>query len=382
MGKKKSNILRKLLMGLLTGAVSVASCAAVLGMLVGLGLYGANPASSSQADAKDEFLMDKFDMFMTNRVSDALEGVMAVDKVYWLSDEDTVAPEPNPDCFGVSKDPSELQWLLDEAEALLDWKPTVFHTGIELMPGTEINYYLDETIFSVTWKEVINSGVYTFSEVKIADASQFRRFLADGEFGSNKQYLTTQMADSVNAVTASNADFYKHRPYGTVVYNGQVCRANGWLDACHIDDQGNMIFTDRGELQEMDAAQKFVDENNIRFSITFGPVLVKDYEYVVPQSYPVGEGNKNYARAALAQMDTLHYLLTVVSQEEPYYHVPTNAEFARQMMTYGCRHVYSLDGGQTAVIVTNDKLINRPVYGFQRTVSDIIYFATAVPDGG
>jgi hypothetical protein len=32
--------------------------------------------------------------------------------------------------------------------------------------------------------------------------------------------------------------------------------------------------------------------------------------------------------------------------------------------------------------VTNDKLVNRPSYGYQRAISDIIYFATAVPNGG
>jgi hypothetical protein len=30
----------------------------------------------------------------------------------------------------------------------------------------------------------------------------------------------------------------------------------------------------------------------------------------------------------------------------------------------------------------NDELVNRPVYGQQRKISDIIYFATAVPEGG
>ena len=43
---------------------------------------------------------------------------------------------------------------------------------------------------------------------------------------------------------------------------------------------------------------------------------------------------------------------------------------------------YCLDGGQTAAIVMGDQLINRPVYGQQRKISDIIYFATAMPEGG
>ena len=41
-----------------------------------------------------------------------------------------------------------------------------------------------------------------------------------------------------------------------------------------------------------------------------------------------------------------------------------------------------LIGGQTAAIVMGNQLINRPVYGQQRKISDIIYFATAMPEGG
>ena len=43
---------------------------------------------------------------------------------------------------------------------------------------------------------------------------------------------------------------------------------------------------------------------------------------------------------------------------------------------------YTLDGGQMATIVMNDTLVNQVSYGSQRRISDILYFATAVPDGG
>ena len=37
---------------------------------------------------------------------------------------------------------------------------------------------------------------------------------------------------------------------------------------------------------------------------------------------------------------------------------------------------------QTSTIVTGDKLMNPVDYGGERKTSDIIYFATALPDGG
>ena len=62
--------------------------------------------------------------------------------------------------------------------------------------------------------------------------------------------------------------------------------------------------------------------------------------------------------------------------------MPTINRFAMQIDKLGCDKAYTLDGGQTAVIVMNDQLINSVHYGYQREISDIIYFATAVPDGG
>ena len=54
---------------------------------------------------------------------------------------------------------------------------------------------------------------------------------------------------------------------------------------------------------------------------------------------------------------------------------------AQIMYDKGCRQAYELDGGQTAVIVFDGTPANGIVYGSERTMSDILYFATALPDG-
>ena len=342
------------------------------------------PANNVQGGGTELGIMDRFDMQMTNQISSALEGVLSIEKVYWLSDDDQVAPEPNPDNFGTTTNPADLQGFLDEAKKLLGVEDTLFSVDTKLYANSEITYYLDETIMVITWKELVGGSVYTLSEVKIAHPSQFRRFLADGVYGSDKQYTTTQMAASVNAVTASSGDFYKFRPYGIKVYDGQVMHFNSKVDTLFITDQGDFLFAYQGQITDRDAAQKFVDENNVRFSLAFGPVLVDNSQCVpMPDAYAVGEIFDNYPRAGIAKMPgELHYLLVAANQDPGRYeHVPNMKEFAAQMMAFGAEQAYALDGGQTAVIVTGDKLINRPSYGYQRTLSDIIYFATALPDG-
>ena len=344
------------------------------------------PTSSSKASSMELGIMDRFDMQMTNKISSALDGVLSIEKIYWLNDDDQVAPEPDQSKFGTTTDPSSMQGFLDEAKALLGVEDTLFSTDTKLYVDTEITYYLDETIMVITWKEMVDGSVYTLSEVKIAHPSQFRRFLADGVYGSDKQYTTTQMAASVNAVTASSGDFYKFGHYGIKVYDGKVMNFNTELDTLFINDEGDFLFSYRKELTSKEEAQKFVDDNNIRFSLAFGPVLVHDGEKVpMPTGYIRGEVKDHYPRAAIVKMPgELHYLMVAANQDPDrgVQRVPTMGEFAAQLHAFGAEQAYALDGGQTAVIVTNDKLINRPSYGWQRQLSDIIYFATAMPEGG
>ena len=123
-----------------------------------------------------------------------------------------------------------------------------------------------------------------------------------------------------------------------------------------------------------------MEENNIRFSLGFGPIMVEDGKNVVPEKYPVGQIEEIYSRAGLGYLGELHYVLVTAGFGENYQRMSTMRDFADNMIEFGCTKAYALDGGQTGTIVTNDRLINRPDYGTQRTVSDIIYFATAVPD--
>ncbi len=81
-------------------------------------------------------------------------------------------------------------------------------------------------------------------------------------------------------------------------------------------------------------------------------------------------------------MDKLHYLIAVANWEGNQPDDPTVARFQKVIATTGCKMAYCLDGGQTAADGKNDQRITRPAKGEQRRSSDIIYFATAVPEVG
>lgn len=365
-------------------------------ILMNMGQNLARPKAAAVKTTRELALQDTVEAFVNAELSSAREILLhgekpvideleeAVErKVYWIEDDVQVAPEPNQAYFGRAYTPDDFQSILERARLILDGQKTYFQPDQKLYEDSFVRYYLDESMFAVTWQEVHDGSVYTFSEIKINHPSQFRRHLAGGEYGSDMQYLTTEMAESVNAVVASAGDFYRFRDFGAVVYQGQAKRVEGtYAETCYIDSNGDMHFTYGGDVLTVEDVQKFVDEHDIQFSLAFGPVLVDNYELVPHTWYGVGEITEGYARAGLLQMDTLHYIVVTANTTGPYQEIPTVAQFAKNVAATGCKIAYSLDGGQTATIVMNDELINRPVYGQQRKISDIIYFATAVPDGG
>lgn len=362
--------------------VAVVVCIALtLGLLGGIALMSAGGGTVA-GGTTNVAILDKFDMFMTNQVSSALDGVLNLEKIYWLNDSDMVAPKPNPANYGHASSPAELMWLLEEAADLIGDQKMVFNENTPIWEDMGIEYYYDETILVITWKQVIDRVVYNMSEVRIAHGSQFRRFLAGGEFGSDKQYVTTDMAISVNAVVATSGDFYKYRRNGAVVYQGQLRRFEGEkVDSCFINEDGDLLFAYRGAMKTESEAEKFIKDNKVRFSLAFGPILIDNGVNCAPASYPLGEIHDRYARAALCQVDKLHYLLVSACGERGYQNRHSISDFARNLESFGVQKAYALDGGQTTVIAVDGKLYNDVEFGYQRQISDIIYFATALPEG-
>lgn len=357
------------------------------------------PKTAAIGKTKDMAVVDSLDAYAQEKMGDAqsvLAGLNTSDftlptqpetepphEHYTIPADAAAAPKPNQSLYGSVRSPADMEPVLEQAKWVLDGQKTYFQLNQQIYDDSIIRYYLDETILAVTWQEVHDDSVYTFSEIKVEDASQFRRHLAGGEYGSNMQYLTTEMAETVNAVVASAGDFYRFRDFGAVVYQGQAKRVEGtYAETCYIDFSGDMHFTRAGEVLTTQAVQQYVDENNINFSLAFGPILVDNYELQEHSWYGVGEINEGYARSALCQMDSLHYLVVTANTTGVHQTIPTVAMFAKNIAATGCRMAYCLDGGQTATIVMNNELVNRPVYGQQRKISDIIYFATAVPEGG
>ena len=357
---------------------------------------GAEIASTQSSARLRTNIASQIDQYSENVKVSVLGETKAVTSRYQIAESATVAPEPDATRFGETLDPEVLQDVIRQAREdglLSEDEAVVFSSDFENYRDTPMKYYYDETILVLCWKEKIDGRVCSCAEVKIADASQLRRKLTEDTYGSSVRYFATELADEVNAVVAMNADLYAQRDLGITVYNRTVYRFNEWpytgqysqynaIDNLLIDASGNFHFLHKGEEYSREEMQQYVDDNDFLFSIAFGPILVEDGELQSCDWYPCGEINDEYSRAGIAQVGQLHYLYLAVS------HSPSGtprcniSQFASIMYSKGVQQAYTLDGGQTGELVFNGEPYNQIDFGAERTVSDIIYFASALDSTG
>ena len=317
---------------------------------------------------------------------EAVEQLEYIDFVYKLPDWTSPGPVADASCYGETDDPGDILKLLQTeiAQKLINGQELDFDADKDFIPGTPIRYYLDESILTIVWQELEHGAVGTFAETFIGDASQLRRKLADDNFGGQTFYYPTEFSAQTNGVLTCSGDFYDlpARVYGLYVYDGKLMRSNLRAgQSCLFTDKGEMLFTYENQFSSEQEAQDYIDENNVMFSLSFGPVLVDKGVDVTPYDYPIGEIRDTYARCAIGQLGERHYLnMTINCLSPDYYVYVTLRQAADSMIEHGCHNSYTLDGGQTGSIVLGGKLINPVQFGAERAQSDCFYFATAIPN--
>jgi exopolysaccharide biosynthesis protein len=347
-------------------------------------------------------------LLLTTMLTTFMPGALAVDgeggaetvpaaQHYTIPEDALEAPMPVYDNYGAAPvdEAYKLTEVIQQArdsgllgqDEVMAFDPDArFYRGLY---GRNIEYYLDDSILVILWKEDIEGKCCTFAEVKIADPSQFRRKLAEDTYGSEYQYFASQLGEQVHAVLTMNADYYLPREFGIVVWNRDLYRfdtgyyAEGYskyncVDTLFVNSSGDFLYKRMGEENTPESIEDYVRENDILFSVAFGPVLVENGEAIPCSWYPLGEVNMGYSRAGIGQMGKGHYLymsLNHGSQEARW----TVTQFAQHFAEKPVLTAYCLDGGQTGEVYFCGSVYNYIDFGVERTVSDILYFATAIP---
>ena len=361
--------------------------AVVLLLFVSLNVHPGSEAVSAAAGSAKSDLVGRLNVYMNNAASDALGELAYIKKQYTIDYSATSAPKPDESRF-VTYSIDEADKVMDVIEqartfGLLDGQDVIFNPSVEFYWDSDIRCYCDETILAICWKEKINDRVCSFVEVKLADGSQIRRKLVNDTFGSNEKAVASELSRSANAVIAMNADYYKYRDLGVCVYQGQLCRYETSCDVLFIDANGDFRMLRASELGSREDVEQYITDNNIQFSMSFGPILVRDGELLqLTGSYAggIGEMYEQYSRSGIGQYDKLHYLIATVNHSQDGTPRATVNQFAEIIYGKGVQNAYNFDGGQTSEVLINNERYNYVDWDNEREVSDILYFATAIPE--
>ena len=262
--------------------------------------------------------------------------------------------------------------------------PYDFTPGIEPDPVLySESGYEDDTIRVSLEEQSMDDGTKMFiARIQISDPSQIRTGVANPEkVGSTKARTVPAMAKIYNAVIAINGDNYIDKPEKTTFEYRMTkkirSKANKTKDILVIDDQGDfhLFIRSKGikdfpkELQE--SGRKLIN------AFTFGPALVKDGELLdLDDKYGYNPHGRE-PRAAIGQTGPLSYVLVIIQAQDRNGNTGmSQGKLAEFMYGLGCIQAFNLDGGNSAELVFGEKIVKGMKNGDDRTLSDIIYFAS------
>lgn len=243
------------------------------------------------------------------------------------------------------------------------------------------NGYRDDTIIVEIQEVRQDDSNYHVAYVKIATPSQLRTAVAGG-LGSNRTYKTSVLAKSMNAIIAINGDFYTQTKAGFIIRQGEVFRqkTSKNMDLLLIDENGDFHIVLRGHDNQKAEVKRLMSEHQIINGFFFGPALVADgVKQVIPAEYqfnPTG----NEPRAAIGQIGPLTYAVVTVDGRIADSAGVSMDELATFMDQIGCQFAYGLDGGNSSALIFGDRMLTVKDVE-ERSVSDIIYFASATEQG-
>lgn len=258
--------------------------------------------------------------------------------------------------------------------------PEDFTAGFKPNPDAFTDEGYQDDSLTVRMETIKSDGVvYRVAHVQIAHASQLRTAVA-GPNGSSRVATTSVQAKRNNAVVAINGDYYAYRTGGFVIRQFDVFRnkLSKKLDLLLIDEKGDFHLFLKSDAVALTA----FTETGLRAAnaFTFGPALVVDGQVRdIPDDYTFAPLYEN-PRTAIGQVGELSYVMVIAEGRNNNSTGATLQALANFMGELGCTQAFNLDGGGSSTMVFNGEFYNLKTAKMERGISDIIYFATAVPE--
>jgi len=236
---------------------------------------------------------------------------------------------------------------------------------------TEDSYH-DDSLDVRIEKRTHKGADYYVAFFQIKSPTQLRTAVA-GRPNESVSALPTQMGKAKNAVLVLNGEYYIQRTRDIFIYRqGKVFRdqADPVKDVLIIDDKGDFrIFTSKDKAKEI---QEFIDNGGkIINAFSFGPALVvdgkqlkyRDDYYFYPREWT--------SRSMILQMGPLSYAFV-------YCPGCNHQELGNIAASLNAQQAYNLDGGNSSVMIFNNRYIGGKKRNTEREQSDIVYVVSAV----
>lgn len=238
---------------------------------------------------------------------------------------------------------------------------------------TENSYMDDNVSIQITQQRFKETECY-IADVKLSSAEYLKTAFAKGKFGKNIAQYTSVIANSVNAIFAVNGDYYGIREKGYVIRNGVL-----YQDKAYNNQEDLVVYPDGSFkiIKEKEVTAEQLYNEGAWQVFCFGPALVEGGEASVKAGDEVYAHSASNPRTAIGIIDELHYVFIVSDGRTKESAGLSLLQLAELMLDLGVTTGYNLDGGGSATMVFNGRIINKPTSGgnviAERRISDIVY---------
>ena len=213
------------------------------------------------------------------------------------------------------------------------------------------------------------SAMYYLADIYLTDIYQFETVLANDKYGKGLRESVKDMGRRSGAILAITGDTYGNQDAGIVIRNGIVHRKEkSSFDVCVLYYDGTMRTF---------APEAFSLEQAIALGAyqawTFGPMLLDEQGMPIPDAKLNTSKNIRRAnpRAGIGYYEPGHYCFVVVDGRTDDASGLTLEQFAQLFADLGCKAAYNMDGGRSAELYYDGKILNDPYKG-GRSVSDCL----------
>ena len=238
--------------------------------------------------------------------------------------------------------------------------------------STDTCYWDGNILITIAQYREYETEIYV-AEVIIKSPEYLRTALAKNQYGKNIIDLTSDTAKANGALFAVNGDFYGVRNDGYVIRNGELFRnVPAERDTLVIGKDGSFNI-----VKDTEVTAEELLENGAAHAISFGPSLIENSQLTVNTESKVDLEWASNPRTAIGIVGEGHYLFVVSDGRLSDSKGLSIFELASFMRSLGVTDAYNLDGGGSATMYFNGRVVNRPTTQDQiiaeREVSDIVY---------